>query len=183
MKHSIVAAQVETRNRGQVLFCPPLRSRWSASPHKYEPARGSTVPQRRSRAPESAASAARFSLPVRLARPEPRQTHSCESSVSRPVPQPAPAGRPHDIVFRLLRRQGRSRRLRMEPQHPASWILCTEVLAHDPRPHPSCGAELRHLLQQIVMRVEEEAQPRRKRIHLQPRIHRSLHVRHAIRPA
>ena len=59
-------------------------------------------------------------------------------------------------------------------------ILGVEVVAHDARPHAACGAELRHLFQEIAMRVEEERQPRRELVDIEPGINRRLHVGHAV---
>ena len=46
-------------------------------------------------------------------------------------------------------------------------ILGPEALAHDARPQPAGGPELRHLLQQVRVRVEEERHPRGDLVDLQ----------------
>ena len=51
-----------------------------------------------------------------------------------------------------------------------------EPLAHDLGPHPAGGAELRHLLEDVVVAVEEERQPRREPVDLEAGVERGLHV-------
>ena len=68
----------------------------------------------------------------------------------------------HDVVFRLLRGERTSGRLRVEAKHHRVRILRAEAVAHQVRPEPARGAVLRDLLEQIVVRVEEERKPRRK---------------------
>ena len=84
--------------------------------------------------------------------------------------------RADDVVVRLLRRQGNARRLRVEPQHPGAGLFGPEPLSHDLRPHAPGRAELRNLLQQIALGDEEEGQPPREAIDVEPRIDRRLHV-------
>ena len=71
--------------------------------------------------------------------------------------------RAHDVVQRLLRRQRRARGLRVEAQHQRLRVLRAEAVAHDARPQPPRGAELGDLLEEVVVRVEEEREPRRER--------------------
>ena len=51
-----------------------------------------------------------------------------------------------------------------------------EALAHDARPHPAGGAELRHLLEDVVVPVEEEGEPRAELVDLEAGVDRGLHV-------
>ena len=51
-----------------------------------------------------------------------------------------------------------------------------EAVAHQPRPQPPRGAELRHLLQEVVVRVEEEREALAERVDVEPRVDRRLHV-------
>ena len=66
----------------------------------------------------------------------------------------------HDVVLGLLRSQGRAAGLRVESQGQRLRVRRAEPLAHDPRPQPPCRAELRDLLEEVVVRVEEEGQAR-----------------------
>jgi hypothetical protein len=47
-------------------------------------------------------------------------------------------------------------------------VLRAEALAHDPRPHAPRGAELGDLLEEVVVHVEEERQPRRELVDVEP---------------
>ena len=81
-----------------------------------------------------------------------------------------------DIIFRLLRGQRRSRRLRVEAQHQRARISRAKAFAHDVRPEPARGAVLRDLLEQVVVRVEEKRKPRREFVHGQARGDRGVDV-------
>ena len=70
--------------------------------------------------------------------------------------------RAHHVVQRLLRHQRDARRLRVRAQHPGARVLGAEAVAHDARPHPARRAELRDLLEEVVVDVPEERQPRRE---------------------
>jgi len=83
---------------------------------------------------------------------------------------------PHDVILWLLRGQGAARRLCMEAHAPRSGVLCAKSLAHDPRPEPSGCSELGHLFQQVVVGVEEEAQPVCKVIYFQPCVYGCLDI-------
>jgi hypothetical protein len=48
----------------------------------------------------------------------------------------------------------------VEAQHHRLRVLGPEALAHDLGPHPPGGAELRDLLEDVVVAVEEEGQAR-----------------------
>ena len=69
-------------------------------------------------------------------------------------------GDSHEVVLGLLGRQRRAARLRVEAQRLRLRARGAEAVAHDPRPHSPRGAELRHLLQHVVVGVEEEGEPR-----------------------
>ena len=64
-----------------------------------------------------------------------------------------------DVVLGLLRGQRRAAGLRVEAQRERLRVRRAEALAHHPRPQPARRAELRHLLEEVVVRVEEERQP------------------------
>ena len=65
-----------------------------------------------------------------------------------------------DVVLGLLRRERRAARLRVEAQRQRLRVGRAEALGHHARPQPARRAELRHLLEEVVVRVEEERQPR-----------------------
>ena len=88
--------------------------------------------------------------------------------------------RPHDIVLWLQRCQRGASRLSVEAHHPAPRIFCPEVIPHNPSPHPARRPELGYFLQQIAVRVEEKAQPRRKRIHVHACVDCCLNIGHPI---
>ena len=67
-------------------------------------------------------------------------------------------------------------RLRVEAQHLGLRALRTEALGHDVSPHPPGGAELGHLLEDVVVAVEEEGQARSEVVHVEPLLDRRLHV-------
>ena len=64
-----------------------------------------------------------------------------------------------DVVVGLLRGERAAGGLRVEAQLLRARIGRAEALAHDPRPQPARRAELRDLLEKIVVRVEEEREP------------------------
>ena len=55
-----------------------------------------------------------------------------------------------------------------------------EAVAHGLGPHPPGGAELRHLLEDVVVAVEEEGQPRRELVDREAGVDRRLHVGHPV---
>ena len=61
-----------------------------------------------------------------------------------------------DVVLRLLRRQSRAARLRVETHLQRARLLHVEAPRHDPGPDAARRAELRDLLEEIIVRVEEE---------------------------
>ena len=64
-----------------------------------------------------------------------------------------------DVVVGLLRGERAAGRLRVEAELLRARVGGAEPVAHDPRPQPPRGAELRDLLEEVVVRVEEERQP------------------------
>ena len=59
-------------------------------------------------------------------------------------------------------------------------VLRAEALAHDRRPHAARGAELRDLLEEVVVDVEEERQARREVVDVEAALDRRLHVADAV---
>ena len=85
-------------------------------------------------------------------------------------------GDPHDVVLRLLGREGASGRLGMKTEHQRLWGFCAESFFHDPGPQsPSCS-ELGNLFKKIQVGIKEKRKPRGKVIHLQARLEGRLHV-------
>ena len=64
----------------------------------------------------------------------------------------------------------------MEAQHLRALVLGAEALFHEARPHAARRTELGDLLEDVVVRVEEEGQARRECVNVEPRIDRGLHV-------
>ena len=73
----------------------------------------------------------------------------------------------HNIIFRLLRRERRARRLRVKSQQQRPRIACRKSFRHDARPQPPRRAILRDFFQQVAVRVEEKRKLRRKFIDVQ----------------
>ena len=87
---------------------------------------------------------------------------------------------PDDVVLRLLCRERRPAGLRMEAQRKRPRVRRSEALPHDPGPQPSRRAELRHLLEEVVVRVEEERQPLAERVGRETGRDRRVAVRDAV---
>ena len=64
-----------------------------------------------------------------------------------------------DVVLRLLGGQRRTARLRVETKRLRPRVGRSEAVAHDARPQAPRRAELRHLLEEMIVRVEEEGEP------------------------
>ena len=77
-------------------------------------------------------------------------------------------------VDRLLRSERRAARLGVEPQHRRLRVLRAEPLGHDRVPHPPARPELRDLLEEVVVAVPEERQPRREVVDVEPGVDRGL---------
>ena len=86
-----------------------------------------------------------------------------------------------DVVLRLLRGQRRAAGLRVEAQRERLRVRRAEALGHHARPQPPRRPELRHLLEEVVVRVEEERQPRAELVGRQPRRDRRLAVGDPVR--
>ena len=86
----------------------------------------------------------------------------------------------HDVVLGLLSGERRPAGLGVAAEERGPLVLGLEPLGHDPGPHPPGGAELGHLLEQVVVRVPEEAEPGREVVHAQARGQRRLHVGDAV---
>ena len=74
----------------------------------------------------------------------------------------------HDVVVGLLRGQRAAGGLRVEAQLLRARVGRAEPLLHDPRPQPPRRPELRDLLEEVVVRVEEERQPLAERVDVEP---------------
>ena len=81
-----------------------------------------------------------------------------------------------DVVVGLLRGQRAAGGLRVKAQLLRARVGRAEPIAHDARPQPPRGAELRDLLEKIVVRVEEERQPLAELVDVEPGVDRRLHV-------
>src|SRR5205807_1816113 len=82
----------------------------------------------------------------------------------------------HDVVLRLLGGERDPACLGVEADPLGARVLRAEALAHDARPHPAHGAELGHLLEHVVVPVEEEGQPGAELVDLQAGVDRRLDV-------
>ena len=89
-------------------------------------------------------------------------------------------GNPGNIVPGLLRGQRYSRGLGVEAHQPGARVLGAEAVFHDAIPDLARGAILGDLLEEVVVRVEEEAQARTKLIHIQSAVARPFHVLDAV---
>src|SRR4029078_8713878 len=88
---------------------------------------------------------------------------------------------PHDVVLRLLRGECRASRLGVEAERLGLRVRRTEALAHDLRPQPPRRAELRHLVEEGVVRVEEEGEPLAEVIWREACVDRRLRVGDPVR--
>ena len=85
-----------------------------------------------------------------------------------------------DIVFRLLRGEGRAGGLRVEAQHQRARVLGVETVAHDFGPEAAGGAELGDFFEQVVVRVEEEGKLRSEFVDAEAGVERGLDVGDAV---
>ena len=83
----------------------------------------------------------------------------------------------HEIHLRLLGREGNACGLRVEAKLVGPGALRAEPLPHDPEPDPPRGAELGDLLEEVVVRVEEEAEPGCELVHREPAPQGPLDIR------
>ena len=68
----------------------------------------------------------------------------------------------------------------MEAQLHRAFLACAVLVAYPPGPDATRGAVLGDLLEEVDVRVEEEAQPRRERVDVEPGCERRLHVREPV---
>ena len=88
---------------------------------------------------------------------------------------------PDEVVLGLLRGEGGAAGLGVEPERLRPCSRRAEPVAHDLRPQPPGGAKLRHLLEQVVVGVEEEGEPRTERVGRHTRGDGGLAVGDAVR--
>ena len=86
----------------------------------------------------------------------------------------------HDVVERLLRGQRHAGGLRVEAHQPRLRVLRAEGLAQLARPDAARGAVLGDLLEEVDLRVEEEAQPRRELVDVDAALDGLLDVGEAV---
>src|SRR5438552_14029880 len=82
-----------------------------------------------------------------------------------------------DVVVRLLGRERAAGGLRVEAELLRARVGRAEAVAHDARPKAPGRAELRDLLEKVVVRVEEERQPLPELVDVETRVDRRLDVR------
>ncbi len=90
-------------------------------------------------------------------------------------------GHADDVVLGLLSRQRRAAGLRVEAQCLRLRVRRAEPLPHDLGPEPPRRAELRHLLEEVVVRVEEEREPLAELVRREPRVDGGLRVGDPVR--
>jgi len=72
-----------------------------------------------------------------------------------------------DVVLGLLGGQGAAGRLGVEPEHPGTGALCLVLVAHAFCPDAPRRPELRDLLEEVNVRIEEERDPRDELVDVQ----------------
>jgi hypothetical protein len=88
--------------------------------------------------------------------------------------------RPHDVVEWLLGHERDARGLGVGAQDPRPRVLGAEPVADDLGPHPPAGPELGDLLEEVVVHVPEERQPRRELVDRQAGVDAELEVADAV---
>src|ERR1700730_9613960 len=73
-------------------------------------------------------------------------------------------GHADNVVFRLLRGEGGTGRLRVETKHQRTGISRAKAFGHDAGPQTAGGAVLGNLFEQVVMGIEEKRKLRRELI-------------------
>src|SRR5579864_7776361 len=68
----------------------------------------------------------------------------------------------------------------MKPKQPGALVLRFEPLLHHLVPDLARSTIFGNLFEEIIMRVEEKAEPRAKFVHLKPSTPRPFHVLHAV---
>ncbi len=76
---------------------------------------------------------------------------------------------PRHVHLRLLRRERRAARLSVKPERERPGVRHPEPPRHDPGPQPPRRPELGDLLQEVVVSVEEERQPRTEHVRVEAR--------------
>src|SRR5215218_3285616 len=85
-----------------------------------------------------------------------------------------------DVVLGLLGRQRGARGLGVESELSAPLVACAEAVAHDLCPHPPRRPVLGYLLEQVVVGIEEEREPGRELVHIQPGIEGGFDVGYGV---
>ena len=88
--------------------------------------------------------------------------------------------RAHDVELGLLRGQRHAGRLGVEAHQQAALVLRAVALAQLARPDAPGRAVLRDLLEEVLMGVEEERQPRRELVDAEPALERAVDVGEAV---
>src|SRR5262245_21098909 len=83
---------------------------------------------------------------------------------------------PHNIVVRLLRRQGDPGGLGMRSQEQRPWVAGMIALLDFPSPYPSRRTKFSNFLKKITMHIKKERQPWREGIDCQTSRHGLLDV-------
>ena len=86
-----------------------------------------------------------------------------------------------DVVVGLPGGQRAAGGLRMEAELLRAGIGRAEAIRHTPRPEAPRRAELRDLLEEVVVRVEEERDALAERVDVETRVNRRPHVRARMR--
>ena len=89
-------------------------------------------------------------------------------------------GHPDHVVHGLLGGERDPRRLRMETHHHRPRVLRAITLPHVAGPDAARGAQLRDLLEEVVVNVPEEGKARSERVHVQAARDAPLDVREPI---
>src|SRR5258708_11930234 len=89
-------------------------------------------------------------------------------------------GHAGNVVHGLLRGERDASGLSVEAHQPSALLFGAEAVFHQPVPDFARGAELGDLLEEIVVGIEEEAEPGTKVIHVQAAATSPLHVLHAV---
>ncbi len=84
------------------------------------------------------------------------------------------------FTSRLLRRQRHARGLRVEAHQQAALVARAEAVTQLAGPDPPGRAVLRDLLEEVEVCVEEEGEPRRERIDVEPALECPFHVRETV---
>src|SRR5262245_16899828 len=88
---------------------------------------------------------------------------------------------PHDVRLRLLGRERGAAGLRVEAQRGRARVRRAEAVSHDARPETTGRTELGDLLEEVVVRVEEEREALAEAVRREPGRDRRLAVRDAVR--